>query len=156
MPRINIIAVGRNKDDWVDHAIGHYLKLLKKFARVDFIYIPDIKKGKKHSERKIIAKEAEAIRERVHSQIMISLADNGRLYANSFEFAEKIIKLVAEKGTCDFIIGGIYGLDNSILERCHEVVSLSPFTMSHQLIRIVLLEQLYRGFSVLSGGDYHK
>jgi 23S rRNA (pseudouridine1915-N3)-methyltransferase len=156
MLKINIIAVGKNKETWVDDAIGHYEKLLKKFVKLSFEYIPDQKKSSSLSENEVKRQEASAISKRLDSGHKIALSDKGRKY-NSEEFADYLSKLMQQSGgAVEFIIGGAYGLDSSVINECDDVVSLSPMTMSHQLIRPVLLEQLYRGFSILSGGKYHK
>jgi 23S rRNA (pseudouridine1915-N3)-methyltransferase len=66
-------------------------------------------------------------------------------------------KLTAQqRGTLTFVIGGAYGLDQKVLTRAQQCISLSPLTFSHQVVRLVLLEQLYRAFTILEGTDYHK
>jgi 23S rRNA (pseudouridine1915-N3)-methyltransferase len=155
MFRIDIVALGKNKDRWVDEAILHYITLLKKFASINVIYIPDIKGAKNFNELELRRAEAAAIEKRLHSGYPIALSDRGKVF-NSVEFARFLSKLMMKSGSCEFIIGGIYGLDSSILEECRATLSLSPMTFSHQLVRPILLEQLYRAFSILSGGKYHK
>ncbi len=156
MFRINIIAPGKNKEDWIEEAVNHYLKLLKKFANVSFVYIPDIKKSKNITSAELMRCEAERIERQLKSPCRLALSDNGRKF-DSLQFAVYLSELMEKcGGSVDFIIGGIYGIDKSLLESCRAVISLSPMTISHQLIRPVLLEQLYRGFSILSGNDYHK
>jgi len=156
MFRINIIAVGKNKDDWVESAVGHYLKLLKKFAQVSIDYIPDIKKAKSLSDKEIKKAEASLVSEKMKSAYNIALSDKGRSY-DSTAFARRLENIFRQSaGSCNIIIGGVYGLDGSILDASQEIISLSPLTMSHQLIRLVLLEQLYRGFTIILGGNYHK
>jgi 23S rRNA (pseudouridine1915-N3)-methyltransferase len=156
MLKINIIAVGKNKDAWVDDAIRHYEKLLKKFVNLSFDFIPDIKKSPGIGENEIKKLEASKIIKKLRPGYKIALSDKGRKY-NSEEFAKYLSKLMQKSGgTVEFIIGGVYGLDESIINECDVVVSLSPMTITHQLVRPILLEQLYRGFSILSGGKYHK
>ena len=156
MFRINIITLGKNKEEWVDSAINHYLKLIKKSADVSIIYIPDIKKLKNLSELELKHKEADLIKKFFKSGYKIALSDKGKKY-DSIEFARLLEKLMNQsRGSIDFVIGGIYGLEKTIIKSCDLGLSLSPMTMSHQLIRPVLLEQLYRGFSIISGGKYHK
>ncbi len=100
--------------------------------------------------------EAELIRSKVKSNYSIALTDRGKSM-DSLKFARWLEKLkINSGGACDFIIGGIYGIEKDLLASCRETLSLSPMTMSHQLVRPVLLEQLYRGFSILGGGKYHK
>jgi 23S rRNA (pseudouridine1915-N3)-methyltransferase len=156
MLRINIIAVGKNKDRWVDDAVSHYLKLLKKHASVSMNYIRDTRKAKNVGESDVKKCEAESILKISKADYKIALDVKGKMF-DSERFAKHISKLqMSSGGTVDFIIGGVYGLDDSVVNGCRESISLSPLTMSHQLIRAVLLEQLYRGFSIISGGKYHR
>lgn len=156
MLRIRIVALGKNKEEWVDRAVEHYLKLLKKFASVSFTYIPDIKKSKKTGPNELIKQESRLIKKHLRAGYRVALSDKGRLF-NSEEFARFLLRLTEiSGGSVDFVIGGIHGLGASILKSCNENLSLSPLTMSHQLIRPILLEQIYRGFSIISGGKYHK
>jgi len=155
MVQIRIIAAGKNKDAWVDESIRQYLTFLKKYAAVSMVYIPEIKGARNLNEAKLRQSEAAAINRRLSRNPLISLSDKGKLY-NSLEFAEFIQQFSSRHSAIDFAIGGAYGLDKSILEASSLILSLSPLTMSHQLIRPVLLEQLFRAFSIIKGGSYHK
>jgi 23S rRNA (pseudouridine1915-N3)-methyltransferase len=155
MLKINIIAIGKNKDGWVGEAINHYITLLKKHAAVTLKVIPDMKGSRSLSPIELKIREASRIGKHIHSNHAIALSDKGRKYTSE-EFAELLQKIMNSSGKVDFIIGGIYGLDETILKKCREIISLSPMTFSHQLVRPILLEQLYRGFSILNGGSYHK
>lgn len=155
MFRIDIIVVGKNKDCWIDEAVSHYLTLLKKFARVNIVYIPDIKGAKNFSEQELKRAEGAAIENMLHSNYPIALWDKGKTFGSE-EFARFLSKIMMRSGECEFIIGGIYGLDSSLVKKCRETLSLSPMTFSHQLVRPILLEQLFRAYSILYGGKYHK
>jgi len=156
MFHINIITPGKNKDGWVDDAVGHYLKLLQKYAAVKIDYLPDVKKPKSLTGTEIIAREEKLITKHLKSDYVIALADRDKSM-DSPQFAKYLSEIMRlSNGSVDFVIGGAYGLSAAFLKDCRAVLSLSPMTMSHQLIRPVLLEQLYRGFSILSGTKYHK
>ena len=156
MFRINIITLGKNKDGWIDDAVAHYLKLLKKFAAVNIDYVPDIKKSKNLNKNELIDQEEKLIFKQLKSNFRIALSDKGKKYTSE-QFAQLLSDIMQRsRGSADFIIGGVYGLGRDFLNNSQAVLSLSPMTMSHQLIRPVLLEQLYRGFSILSGTQYHK
>ncbi|SYZ73338.1 Ribosomal RNA large subunit methyltransferase H [Candidatus Zixiibacteriota bacterium] len=155
MFRINIIAIGRNKDAWIELGIDHYLKLLRKSAQVNLAVIPDVKSAGNLSPQELRKAEANSFRKHLKSDFIIALSDRGRLMTSE-EFADFLQVLMTRSPGCDFLIGGIYGLDESILKTSREIISLSPMTMSHRLIRPVLLEQIYRAFSIISGGNYHK
>jgi len=156
MLKINIIALGKNKDAWVDQSIAHYSRLLKKYADLSLVIVPELKKGKSLSRAELLRAEAERLTAAFRARYQVALWEGGKSL-DSKRFAAFLGHLMEiSGGSADFIIGGAFGLDKSILKRCRTVLSLSPLTMSHRLVRPVLLEQLYRGFSILSGGRYHK
>jgi len=156
MLKINVLTIGKNKDNWVSESIAHFLKLLKKYAVVEIIYIPEVKNSGKLPDSELKKAEEVAFNNHSKANFRIALTDKGISY-DSIQFSKLINSLLQTSGgSIDFIIGGIYGLSDSFLKSCQQTLSLSPMTMSHQLIRPVLLEQLYRGFSILSGGKYHK
>ncbi len=156
MLKINILTIGKNKDDWVTDSIAHFIKLLKKYAIVEIVYIPEVKNSGKLPEIELKRAEETVFNNHSKAGFKIALTDRGSSY-DSMQFSKLINKLLQNSGgSVDFIIGGIYGLSDSFIKSCHQTLSLSPMTMSHQLIRPVLIEQLYRGFSILSGGKYHK
>jgi 23S rRNA (pseudouridine1915-N3)-methyltransferase len=155
MFKIRIIAVGKNKEPWIEQAIEHYLKLLKKYCRVEIVYTSEVKKTKALSDIEAMRREAAYIDKHLDAEPVFALCDNGRKM-NSLKFSSFIEKLMLESDRCAFIIGGAYGIDGDLMKRSRDKISLSPMTMSHQLVRPVLLEQLYRAFSIFSGGKYHK
>jgi 23S rRNA (pseudouridine1915-N3)-methyltransferase len=155
MLKIRVIAVGKNKEDWVEQSIGQYLTFLKKYSRPEIIYTAERKKTKSVSETEVMNIEAGFIAEKLDSGFIIALHDAGRKL-DSKAFAAYLQKLMQSNNKCCFIIGGAYGLAPSLLKRCDDRLSLSPMTLSHQLVRPVLLEQLYRALSIISGGKYHK
>ena len=156
MVRIQIIAVGEDKDDWVSDGIAHFEKLLKRYAHIKWTIIKSTPKSAAPAPEQIKFQEAQAIRKHFNSGTIIALADSGRKY-DSIKFAQEIEKILAHSsGEIKLIVGGPYGLDTSILESAEKIISLSSLTFSHQVVRLVLLEQLYRAFSILHGSDYHK
>ncbi len=156
MLKINIISIGKNKDRWIDDSIAHYIKMLKKYATITFDYIPGKSISDKISKPEMIRLEGSLIRRRLKSDYHIALSEKGKPL-NSIEFSRWLSSLLRNcNGSCDIMIGGIHGLDPELMKSCRDIISLSPMTMSHLIVRPVLLEQLYRGFSILSGGKYHK
>ena len=149
------IKVGKNKEDWVERSVDHYLAFLKKYCRAELIYTSERKKLASVSETEVMKIEAGFISRKLDSGYTIALHNGGRKL-DSEAFAAYLQKIMQRHGQCAFIIGGAYGLDKDLMDRCDDSLSLSPMTMSHQLIRPVLLEQLYRALSILSGGKYHK
>jgi 23S rRNA (pseudouridine1915-N3)-methyltransferase len=155
MFKIRIIAVGKNKEDWVEQSVEHYLACLKTYSRPEMIYTAECKKSKAISGIEVMKKEAKYITDKLNQGHIVALHDRGRKF-DSETFADYLRKLMQRCDGCAFIIGGAYGLDEGLIKRCDDRLSLSPMTMSHQLVRPVLLEQLYRALSIISGGKYHK
>jgi 23S rRNA (pseudouridine1915-N3)-methyltransferase len=155
MFHINILAIGKNKEQWLDASITHYLTLLKKYAAVEMIYIPDAKNTKNMSAMELKKAEAIIFNKYGKSDDRIALSDRGKIF-DSIQFSSFLMQLMQKTNGVEFLIGGIYGLDDSILKDSKQILSLSPMTFSHQLVRPILLEQLYRGLSIISGSSYHK
>jgi len=134
----------------------HYLKMLKKHARVDIEVLPEPKLSSALSPDEIKLRQAARFERAFGKGAVVALSDRGRSL-DTPGFARWLERaLAAAGGPLTFLIGGAYGLDDSLIKRADEQISLSPLTFSHQLVRLVLLEQLYRAFSLLSGGPYHK
>ncbi|MCK4573679.1 MAG: 23S rRNA (pseudouridine(1915)-N(3))-methyltransferase RlmH [candidate division Zixibacteria bacterium] len=155
MVKIKIIAIGKDKDRWVSEGSQHYLKLLSRWARVELDIIPSLKLSPSLSPDEIKKKEAAVLLTQMDKGVNIALTDSGRAM-DSHTFARWMEKLPQTAGMINFIIGGPYGLDDDILAAADKTLSLSPLTFSHQVVRLVLLEQLYRAFSILCGTNYHK
>lgn len=155
MTEIRIVTIGRDKDPWITAGVEHYCKMLRKYASVELLTLPRAA-GASLSPDQIRQREAERIQKVLGRGMIIGLVDSGAAY-DSRAFAGKLERLIIDGGnTATFVIGGPHGLDDALLERCHVRLSLSPLTMSHQVVRLVLLEQLFRAFSILRGTDYHK
>ncbi len=156
MPKIEIVALGKDKDAWVTGGCGHYLKLLSRYAETKLIYAPTIKQVASLTPREIMAREAELLRRHLGKGTVVALSEKGK-HMNSLSLARFIEKLqIAGSGKINFVIGGSHGLDAGLIRQADTVISLSEMTFSHQLVRVILLEQLYRAFSILNGGSYHK
>jgi|WetSurMetagenome_2_1015567.scaffolds.fasta_scaffold438611_1 23S rRNA (pseudouridine1915-N3)-methyltransferase len=155
MFHINILTIGKNKEQWLDASITHYLTLLKKYATVEMIYVPDAKNAKNMNAMELKKVEAVIFNKYGKSDYRIALSDRGKIF-ESIQFSSFLMQLMQKINKVEFLIGGIYGLDDSILKDSKQILSLSPMTFSHQLVRPILLEQLYRGLSIISGSSYHK
>jgi 23S rRNA (pseudouridine1915-N3)-methyltransferase len=155
MHRIRIVAVGRDKDAWVRDACNHFEKLLRKYARVEWEVVASAR-GHNLSPAEAKREEAERLRKRLEGAYTVALADSAR-DLDSLRFASWLERtLTRHSNRVAFVIGGPYGLDQSLVDGAGDALSLSPLTFSHQLVRPVLLEQLYRAFTILGGGTYHK
>ncbi len=156
MLSINIFLIGKDKDAWITQGCAHYEKLLSRYAKLNWLVIIPPKKISSLSPDEIKLNEGKLILDKLPKGSTIALTDAGKSY-NSIRFASLLEKLhTISGGTINLIIGGAYGLDKAVLDKADMSISLSPLTFSHQLVRLVLLEQLYRAFTIIHGTDYHK
>lgn len=156
MVKIIIIAIGKDKDRFIAEGSEHYVKLLSKYAAVDLRILSSPKVSPSLSPPEIMAREADLIEKGIDSGYLVALSERGQS-VDSIEFARLLEKRLAHAtGPMTFLIGGAYGLDERLIKRADLVLSLSKMTFSHQLVRLVLIEQLYRAFSILGGSSYHK
>ncbi|MCI8268650.1 MAG: 23S rRNA (pseudouridine(1915)-N(3))-methyltransferase RlmH [Lachnospiraceae bacterium] len=158
--RITLVVVGKIKEKFFAEAILEYEKRLSRYCKLEILQVADEKtpeKASKAQERQI--KESEG--QRILAQIkdgayVIALAIKGQM-ASSEELAEKLKQLgICGKSHVVFIIGGSLGLSEAVLKRADEQLSFSYMTFPHQLMRVILLEQIYRGFRIMAGEPYHK
>lgn len=157
---ITIIAVGKIKEKFYTEAIKEYSKRLSRYCSLKIIEVEDEKTPDKASEAlnaAIMKKEAEGIRKHIpKDSYIISLAVEGKKY-DSVGFASHIQRL-GINGHSDlvFIIGGSLGIDEALKKDSAELISFSDMTFPHQLMRVILLEQVYRCFRIINNEPYHK
>ena len=158
--KITIITVGKVKESYFRGAIEEYSKRLSKYCKLDIVEVADEKtpdKASETEEEQIKAKEAERIMKYVRDDAyVIALAIEGK-QLDSVELADKMETLgVQGKSHIQFIIGGSLGLHTSVLSRADYKLSFSKMTFPHQLMRVILLEQIYRAYRIISHEPYHK
>ena len=159
MIHINIICVGKLKEIYLKDAIDEYSKRLGKYCKLKLIEISDESLPSKINEsiiEEIKNKECKKILDNIkNNSYMIALDLKGKQYSSE-EFSKKI-ENIKVKGFSDitFIIGGTLGLTKEILDRSDELISFSKMTFPHQLIRVFLLEQIFRGFKISNNETYH-
>lgn len=160
MIKISILTVGKLKEKYIKLGIEEFSKRLSKYCKLDIIEVPDEK-----APETLSSKEMEMVKnregEKLLSQInqnayVISLAIDGKKFTSE-ELAQKISKLSIDGNShiC-FVIGGSLGLSDEILSRSNMKLSFSDFTFPHQLMRLILLEQVYRSFRIINNEPYHK
>jgi 23S rRNA (pseudouridine1915-N3)-methyltransferase len=152
---ITIVAVGR-KNGALDEEVDRYVKLLLPFARVSITLIKPLQLPEnQHAER--IERESAALRAKWPRDrgAPIALSEEGRL-RTSREFSEWLDVRLRRDKSIAFTIGGAYGLSVDLKKRCAETISLSPMTLPHKLCVVVLIEQIYRAFTILHNHPYHK
>lgn len=157
---INIIAVGKLKEKYLKEAVSEYSKRLSKYCRLDIIEVSDEKAPENMSqveEAAVKGKEGQAILRHVKSDTyVIALAIDGKMLSSE-AFADFINDLgIKGRSNIAFIIGGSLGLSDEVLKRADFKLSFSPMTFPHQLMRVILLEQIYRGYRINMGEPYHK
>ena len=150
---IKIICVGKIKEKYLDDAIKEYKKRLSKYTDLEITEIPD---ESNLDIKNILKKEADNIIKHINSKdYIITLEIEGK-NPSSVEFAEKIDNIYLINSNITFIIGGSYGLDESIKNLSNYKLSFSNMTFPHQLFRVMLLEQIYRAYKINNNEEYHK
>jgi len=158
--RITVISVGKIKEKFYTGAIEEYSKRLSKYCTLNLIEVADEKAPETLSEKEMIQikdREGERILDKIKdSQYVITLEIRGQ-QLTSEALSEKLSALGLE-GNSDvvFIIGGSLGLSDAVMQRSNFALSFSKMTFPHQLMKVVLLEQVYRGFRILRNEPYHK
>lgn len=157
---IKIIGVGKLKEKYLKDGIAEYTKRLHKFAKVSIIEVPDEKAPEQLSQAQmdqVMGKEGERILSKVKDkEYVFALAIKGA-ERSSEELAAEIEHLTVQgKSDLTFIIGGSLGLSPEVLKRANTQISFGRFTLPHQLMRLVLTEQIYRGFMINAHTPYHK
>lgn len=151
-----ILSIGKNKQQFIKDGIDLYSQRLQHYCKFEFIMPPEIKNSGALSKEKLKQKEAEQYNKSLKDgDYIILLDEKGKSYS-SREFASRLewLKGNSKKRTV-FIIGGAYGFSDDLIKKADAKISLSKMTFSHQLIRLIFLEQLYRGFTILAGEKYH-
>ena len=156
MIKINIYAVGSIKEKFFKEAINEYSKRISKFAKINIIEVDEIKLQNK-DENKVKEKEGEELLKRIKdSEYLIALDLNKKEY-DSLSLASHFSSLIdSGKGEIAFVIGGSYGLSDLVKSKANLLLSFSAFTFPHQLFRIMLLEQIYRAYTIVNNITYHK
>lgn len=161
MINIKIMCVGKIKEKSLSSLLSEYEKRISKYAKIDIIEVQDEKFDKNLSENDInIVKEKESIKiieriEKLNNPYLIALDLKGD-NLDSIEFAKQIEK-IPTKGfsTIVFVIGGSLGISSKLLNMANEKICFSSLTFPHQLIRVFLLEQIFRAFKIINNENYH-
>ncbi|MEZ4808832.1 MAG: 23S rRNA (pseudouridine(1915)-N(3))-methyltransferase RlmH [Allomuricauda sp.] len=154
--QITLIAIGKTDNADLERLIDQYEKRLGHYIKFQFKIVPDLKNTKNLSETQQKEKEGELILAQVQSSdVLILLDETGKQYS-SMEFSQFLQKKM-NSGIKNLIlvIGGPYGFSEGVYQRCDGKISLSKMTFSHQMVRLFVVEQLYRGFTILRNEPYH-
>ncbi len=158
--RFTCIAVGKIKEKFYRDALEEYRKRLSRYCKLEILELPD----EKTLEGAGAAEEA-AVREREGGRILKAIREDAYVIAlaiegkslDSVELSQKLDNLgISGRSHIVFVIGGSLGLSQAVMERADEAISFSRMTFPHQLMRVILLEQVYRSFRIMKGEPYHK
>ena len=158
--KVKLICVGKLKERYLKDGISEYQKRLSRFCQFEMIELTDERTPDKASDAEnqmIMAKEAQRIEKKIGQRdFVVVLAIEGKQFPS--ETFSQLISETTVKGYSDitFIIGGSLGLDPRIKKRANVLMSFGLLTLPHQLIRLILIEQIYRAFMIAQGSPYHK
>lgn len=153
---IKLLAIGKTDNKNLQSLIDDYQKRLGHYIRFEFEIIPDLKKTKNLSEDQQKQKEGELILKKLSSTDVLVLLDENGKQLDSVSFSQYLQKhMNSGIKQLVFVIGGPYGFSQDIYQKANGKLSLSKMTFSHQMIRLFIIEQLYRGFTILKNEPYH-
>ncbi|HIW83704.1 MAG TPA: 23S rRNA (pseudouridine(1915)-N(3))-methyltransferase RlmH [Candidatus Dorea gallistercoris] len=158
--RITLLTVGKIKEKYLKEAISEYSKRLSRYCRLEIIEVSDEKTPEQASqtvEEQIREKEGERLLKQIRDDMyVITLEIQGKMLSSE-ELAAKMEDLgIQGKSHIAFVIGGSIGLGREVVKRSDYALSFSKMTFPHQLMRVILLEQVYRGYRIINGEPYHK
>ena len=154
--KIKFIVIGKTDDSWLKQGIDVYQKRIPHYIPFEYVIIPDIKNTRKLSEEQQKQKEGELIMAQVKPGDEMILLDEKGKELRSVEFARFLEKkMLGSLKNLVFVVGGPYGFSSDIYKKAGGKLSLSKMTFSHQMVRLVFSEQLYRALSILKGEPYH-
>jgi 23S rRNA (pseudouridine1915-N3)-methyltransferase len=156
MLKITLITLGNKMPDWVAQGSNEYAKRFAEGIQLKIIEIPLMRRSKASDLVRILEKESSLMREAIpHNARIIALEIGGKSFSSE-ELALKLTQLQQISSHFCFLIGGPEGLSADIIKICDEQWSLSKLTLPHPLVRIILLETLYRAWSIIKNHPYHK
>ena len=158
--KIKLICVGKLKEKYLDDGIKEYLKRISAYSDIEVIEVADerIPENPSLAEETIVkSKEGRRILDKVKQDDYMILLDVQGKEVDSVQFAKHIENCMLNgKSTIDFVIGGSLGHGEDVLTRANVRISFSPMTFPHQLMRLILVEQIYRAFKIMKKETYHK
>ena len=153
--KLSLITLGRTDVPWVREGLQLYASRLQHYVRFDIREIPELKNARALSEEQIKVKEGALILKEAEGTDMILLDEHGTQY-RSLDFAKELQNRLNRGGKdISFVIGGAYGFSPEVYAGAAGSISLSKMTFSHQMVRAIFAEQLYRAFTIIKGEPYH-
>jgi len=153
--KIQIIQVGKNKDRYIDDGLRELSKPILKFCTLELSTLKGAPSGSNMPKEKIVAEESMRVVRMIPKNSFVVVLDEKGQELNSVDFSKVLVNAKDTGQTLVFIIGGTFGLSSALKARADLLFSMSKMTFTHQMIRLFLLEQIYRGFCISSGKEYH-
>ena len=154
--KVKFFVLGKTAFPDVKAGEDRYIGRLQHYCSFERVEIPDVKNPKALSQDQLKKKEGELILSKLIPTDYLILMDENGLHHSSVEFAQWLDKKqMSVNGNLIFVIGGAYGFSEAVYERSNAKLSLSKMTFSHQMVRLFVIEQLYRGFTILKNEPYH-
>jgi len=153
--RITLIESGKTRDSFIREGVELFRKRVVRYVPFNIETLPDLKNTRSMTMKEVQEKEGELLLKRLKPGDFMILLDERGMEHNSISFAEYLNGLEGRVNQLLFVIGGPYGFSNEVYERADARLSLSKLTFSHQLVRVIFMEQLYRAYTILKGEPYH-
>ena len=154
--KISLLVIGKTDEAYLQKGLEIFLKRIPHYILFEMKVIPDIKNSKNLSEEQQKEREGELILQQILSSDELFLLDEQGIEASSVDFARFLEKkMLSGIKRLVFVIGGPYGFSGNVYSRANGKISLSKMTFPHQMVRLILAEQLYRAFTILKGEPYH-
>lgn len=153
--RITLIENGKTRDSFIREGIEQYKKRVVRYVPFKIETIPDLKNSRNMTMKEVQEQEGNLLLKRIKPVDFMVLLDERGDQHHSISFAEYLNSLEGRVNHLLFVIGGPYGFSEKVYGRADATISLSKLTFSHQLIRVIFMEQLYRAFTILKGEPYH-
>lgn len=153
--KVELIVVGKTTDKHIDAGISEYVERILHYLPFSLTVIPELKNTRSLSEEQQKGREGEMILQRVQPGDLVVLLDEHGKEFRSIEFADWLQRKQSTARRLIFVVGGPYGFSKAVYERANELLSLSRMTFSHQLVRLLFVEQLYRACTIIKGEPYH-
>jgi 23S rRNA (pseudouridine1915-N3)-methyltransferase len=154
--RIRLLQIGKNQDDYVKSGMEHFVNKLKHYCQFEIVTLQSPKNSGQLTSEALKKLEGELLLKQIDGRTWVCLLDNQGKSFDSPGFARQIEQwALAGRSQVDFIIGGAFGFSAAVYQRADYKLSLSAMTFSHQIVRLIFLEQLYRAFTIIKNEPYH-
>ncbi|PID91200.1 MAG: 23S rRNA (pseudouridine(1915)-N(3))-methyltransferase RlmH [Bacteroidetes bacterium] len=153
--RITLIQHGKTRDAFIQEGVALFRKRVERYVPYKEETLPDLKNSRNMGMQEVKEKEADQLLKRIKGADYLVLLDEQGKEFDSIAFARHLNQLEGRVSNLVFVIGGPYGFCDRVYARANEKIALSRLTFSHQLVRVLFMEQLYRAFTILKGEPYH-